>query len=1469
MSHRPRPQRDASTVHNTSGRRLFPSQPSIETAKLPSQSRRIGLPSSPLAHLPTDSIPRQRPSALPRLTSSGGVSGPAAPSGKTAFPNLSSGLPRPPHVQTKSAPEDVPLVFDRFLDEQPSTLDPSYDTVLGVAIPAKGKARSPNLPPRLIPELQALAYHTPAAPYPPAPTSVSTIGSPSTRFTESPAPWSAGTATTTPVSWSSASPALTSSYGMRTPDKKSKTVPVPNPPRSRLPRLPVPQPPPPPPKIAAHEDDARPIEARGRPSRKKSILNSPPPTPPPRKSSVKRPGTSGRSGNNSIDETLSKPGPHVRPSTAPSSVNRANGPPDTLGPEDHIDFSAFNTHDHLQHSIKNALTRSSRSGTLDLGESRPTVVNTHKAAFKPQHRQLLESGFEDVLPRSRTAPAAPPQSSVPVDKPQRSPSRLGKFSKLRVFGQRSTSKDAEKSPKKLQRRGPSAGTGHEGYGKYAKRGRKQSSETAGTCSDSDRSQSSSRRMPLFSHSRKNSTASRRTSQSELDDFIAPRLRPVVMRGGSQTSVATDYPSSERGYSTSPDLRGMTPSPTTGEPPLPYDGRIRSPLSNASVESHSPTREDPVPRLALRRSQRFAPGTEAMRLPAPIRTDDIYAPNAINSFDTSLSSTMPSSAALSLPSNEARIDPALLKEKKARRRWWNPFRPRPHGMVVQEPLSISSPEPEMAVIIASGPAPRSIPYYAMLESESEGADPQQLGEYMSEAANPSQSPSPEQREICEPACERDSVLLPAPPVWSSEDLTIPSSTAHTQSPPRQPRLAQVGRIPKVVSRSEREHKPSRQSFSQPFARSHALHQPVYGHHRQHSQDEPPQLQIHTDVLPSRPFREAESLSAKPSSAPARSNPPQMGMPEPCASDLTQVSSIYSSDVSTSSSSTGMISVLGPAMIPTSHEMQAEQYMPVVRQPSIYAADEDVWNEFDDMIDHVMSPSRSPRSKSPVLIQPPPRRTLAGATSESPLIDYPVTRPVSRGRMPVHEPRRAIVDLSIGSRGTPAVISPPGTLLSDQSIGEEIRLRRSRIVSALHSSYDPSSPFSMREFLKDYSEGRDSLGLSERLSSSTATRSTLTAAPLLEEPEKERSHQDNAILLDVAERTRDPIQTSELHYASLEVSRWLSFGRVLFSPAQSEIATLPERNVLVIDGLGNEDWSIYCAVTYEAARAIVYDMKEMSPFKKTTPLDHLPHNHRRAEISSLGDRFPFQNAFFSVIVLRFPPAMSEAKMKNIITECRRVLVPGGHLEVMLLDFDFVNMGVQTRRAMRELKMRMVSRDGEVNLKPTIDNFQSLLGSRGFAGLNRFVVGVPVAGKAAGSTDSSASSRSSGGSYTRGPSDAPRVTGQHSQRGQNFSLSDLITDPSEGADAQIGRMVSKTARNWWQHCYEAAVIPNGDLSRSIFAEKRVLQECKMRASSFKLLIAYAQRPVFETRRRTMSESAAATMVTAGPGARRPRAP
>ena len=1503
-------------VSTTVPRRPAPMHPSFPTPKSPELTATTSRAAQPKVKESEPSmtglnpVSSKRPSALPRSTSGRSSQRLDALASSRAFALSNPSQSSPRHSRISS--EDVPLIYDDKLDQPTyphtgdrrlhsphesmskraaasSGLDTARDTVLGIAVPQKQRSIKHNaLPPRLIPELQALSTHQYKSTHPPPPPSVSTVSSPSTRLTESPAPWSASTTTTTPLSWPSSSPAIVQTSGL--PGRKSKTVPQPTVPRSRLPKLPT---------ISQASSQLKPIPAREadkyeaatseKRSKRKPIAQSPAPTPPPRKSSSQRSaGRGDRSGASSIDETLSRADPSAAPSSSgvePSPLaSRTRQRVDQIG-DSLRKPNTQEVHASLQHSISTGPSRPSREGTTDLGESRPMVRNEHTAGFSSKHRRLLASAFEE--PSSSKAPATSSQRNASDSslsdsgKPRRSPSKLGKLARLGLFTRRGTtpSSDVEKSPKKLQRRGPSAGTGHEGYGKYARRTRKPSTASSGAPSDSEQSVSSAGRTPLIGTARKSSISSsqhNRSSQSDLDEFAASRLKPVVMRGGSQTSrPQPPDPTRARTRMATPEQtpsRESSASPGAGILQVDDRPRLRSPRGHIGRPGEQLSeRSDYAPSLAMRRSQKFGTGHEGFPIPTPIYTDDLVAPTQITSHDTSWSSNVPESIAPSSSAPEMyRIDPSLLKsnEKKGKRQWWNPFRRRNQVATPEPTISQMQRQPEMAVSIATGPAPRSIPYYAMMESESDNNTTEHnIGEFLSEAVrSPPHSPvlHDSQPESQDTARKTDSVLLPTAPVWSdpvyqpayAEGADV-SSTEHLV---KQPRLPQVGRIPKVVSRSERQHVPSRRSFSQPFARMPGSETPPPESPRAFDPPaERPMLEIHTDVLPSGPFPETLNISAKPARTPAITVLPSVPYTQRRIGDL---SSRNGSEISTSSSSDGLVSVMGPPVFPTHRERDLRDRVPATRIPSMRPGDDEIWKEYDDFIDQVMSPSRSPKLRPRTAGARQPVQITA-----SPVVGNVWQRPKSRDKMPTPEPRRARLDLPLPGKLIDPARVPSPISLSDKNALDEIRLRRSRIVSALHSSIDPSSPFSMRDFLSDYGDhGRDSVGVADRHSGSAAAfipQVTPTSAGFLEGAVKtEHTQRENALLLDNVARSKDPRRESELHYASLEVARWLSFGRVLFSPAHEEINILPERNVLVVDGLGNEDWSMYCAMTYESDKAIVYDLKETSTHHVPSGSHHLPANLRRAHVTSLSERFPFHSAFFSAIVLRFLPAMPENKMRNIVAECRRTLVPGGHLEIMLLDLDIVNMGVQTRRAVRELKMTMATTDPEVSLKPGIDNFQNILGGRGFVGLNRCVVGVPVVGRPSGSMDSSSSSRSSQGSggYGRRASGDPAQVSSHS-RSHNFSLNELVADHSEKADAKIGRMVSTCARSWWVHCFEATVIPDGDLTRSIFADKRVLQECKSRASSFKLLIAYAQRPVFETRRRTMSEPGAANLATAGP--------
>ena len=1482
----------------------------------PSASTRVVSSSPPPmteASVSPDERPGHRPTAIPRLTTRN-LSQRSTSASKQApsAPRVSRSTARP-----ESTSQEVPLLMELHQGprrrEQPSnsrsnarahdasddlqsSLDIDQDAIFGIVMPrANTTARATQLPPRLIPELQALAASS-TKQVQSSNKSVSSVSSPSTRFSSSPSPWSISTTTTTPTSWSSASPGIVQQIPMTGFAKRSQTVPLPAGKREKVPRMP------------ALPESFPPVESEwpagsgvstSSSTTRKTPLHTPAPTPPPRTSSAKHSLSRSSSKSDRYRTT-----PVQEPTPSPSDLERSplarRGRSDlgTVG-ESRQHGTLTQAHDNLQQSIGYVPSRTHRpSAEAQRGQSAPRIDYYRPGAAS---RTPVRPPREDDVPQQRNELAHLQGRTMPVGPHPKTPSdtesriqsstiQTEKKSRLGLFGRRTKSpaSEVEKSPRKLQRKGPVAGTGHEGYGRYGKRGRKPSDESASAKgSDSERSVSSSRRIPLFSSRSKDSRSNsrhNRSSQSDLDEFAATRMKPIPIVGGSGNSTRSNSGS-----------QVGVPGPISDKWEPASQSQIS--LGQQSFQDTSRIARDQVssqrsiPTLAIRRSQRFGNDVEGFNVPTPIRTEGLSAPLYINSQDESRFSTFPTSTP-STTTDPIRGDLSLPKpkEKKSRKLRWNIFRrkgadPEPEKAV--GPTS-SSPE-EMAVSVSAIPVSRQVPYYAMMDSESEVNPPEHVGDYLAQVVDsPAVSPLFEDYEAdClkgqpQRRAYEDNVFLPSAPISPPQSFARPppavplyNPVEHIpvqaeQPPPRQPRLVRVGRIPAVAARDERQHKPSRSSFSQPFARSPALENPSVA--LSVSEKALP-LQISTDMLPSRPF--VTSDSAQPASAPTFGD-----------SEYVRWPSRQVSEVSTSSSSGGVLSILGPALVPGSpgSRISGRGAMPSHSHlPGSPHAD-DVWNEYDDFIDHVMSPSRARKSIKALMhaenpgVEPPelPTQPFLSDRNVNPQPPDPIL-----SEFPAPGMRRPVFAHAPATSATPPVVFPPPSM-SERTVGEDIRLRRSRIVSALHSSIDPASPFSIRDLLSEYeNHARNSTKLSERLSTSSAGQSlerltTTTSAP---GTAPEPSHQENVAMLEVVERSRDPVRQSELHYASLMVAKWLSFGRVLFSPAHDEIQALPERHILVIDGLGTEDWSIYCAVTYEAQRVFVHDLKEKTTTKATKTSKashHAPDNHRRAEIASFHERFPFPPAFFSVVVLRFAPAMAEAKMKNIVSECRRVLAPGGYLELMLLDLDIVNMGVQTRRAVRELKFRMTTADKQISLRPIIDNVQSVLGARGFTNISRCVVGVPVAGRPSGSTDSSSSSRSSRGSDPLSkegsgearPDDAsPRMTFGQGRRGANLSLNDLLSDRSDNADLRIGRIVSRTARTWWQRCFEANVISDGNLGRSIFADKNVLGECKGRGSSFKMLIAFAQKPVFETRRRTMSEPVVPTLVTAG-GQRQPQA-
>lgn len=169
--------------------------------------------------------------------------------------------------------------------------------------------------------------------------------------------------------------------------------------------------------------------------------------------------------------------------------------------------------------------------------------------------------------------------------------------------------------------------------------------------------------------------------------------------------------------------------------------------------------------------------------------------------------------------------------------------------------------------------------------------------------------------------------------------------------------------------------------------------------------------------------------------------------------------------------------------------------------------------------------------------------------------------------------------------------------------------------------------------------------------------------------------------------------------------------------------------------------------------------------------------------------------------------------------------------LLDLDMLNMGNRTRRAVRGLKVQIQVADPNINLGGASETVLSLVGKRGFVDIKSCRVGVPVA------------------SPVCSPSPQPRLRPLklvEAQEAQEMSLADLMKDESRAGDEGITKMVARVGRWWYTRCYEMGVLPDGDVGRSIFNDGPLLGECEKWASSFKLVVAYAQKPV-QGRKRT----------------------
>ena len=1094
--------------------------------------------------------------------------------------------------------------------------------------------------------------------------------------------------------------------------------------------------------------------------------------------------------------------------------------------------------------------RPSRDGTdeLDLEPSPiiqsdlpPKTVSSHK------RRDSLENNSADKQPTpspSSTTPIEsvhsrkPSRGTLPTTSPvtttqknpriptkgkqekpdTKSPSTPSSATSKRfgLFSRKNKSENDANSGEK-SRKGPTAGTGHEGYGKYAQRGRKSSasSNSGGSRTGSTSTASSAPKSTPSS----GKGAAKGRQELGIDDFFLNRLEPVVISGGGKDDATLARTSTEQSMSggSTVSAKGAHSNAGSTDSLASSTGTAGEPRVYPGIPPKHPGRD-------TSKSKQEKPSKKGKGIRSFFQRSNSKQPK----------NAPPEASTLAATQLHAKVTPVL--------------------------------------------ANRPVAHYAILDN-----DPGSLEDIIQnvEDSPPTEYEDEPEMPVEVPAAlnvqkNRQSALLPPklqtefpgagnypPRVYMNKNPNS-AGTENEECPQRRPsRLASIGRIPQVVSRRDRRHKPASQSFSRPFSLSESPSLMAL------AEDRPNEPQASASYAPAAEMGKSLNGSAKPSFDLTQpfGDPMQKGTLDFVAGPYSKNEFLrFSPDKN---------KPLSPSNNPEGAAVAA------ITSPGDLNED-DIWGEYDDLIDHVLSPI------TPEGMLPCPGPSEMGENFE-------LAARASKALQSELDAHHGTSDLL----PTPAEHGSVGVNRSaSRTSDDSVHLRRSRIVSALRSSFAPSPQPSYSDLnaAKLDNESKETEAKELDTNKSNSDRPSTPPAQPKEQPiffpsplnsseSFEVCRQRNTVLFDIAERDREgPTSQTNIRSGSLMTSRWLSFGRVLFSPAHNHVQTGEQERILVIDGLGNDDWSFYCALTYTNAH--VYNL-HVGPSPASSPNPAAwqpPANYHTTYYPSLADRFPFPKGFFAATVLRFPAACSEYVQDNIVSECNRVLRPGGYMEMSILDLDMVNMGVNTRKAVRGLKERTYLADPSISLKPASDNIQRLLGRHSFDNLHRCMVRIPVAGVI---TRSSASSSSTASSSSLHPSmsipaasrSAPSFGQGHNRRHRrtessaatgattydrhekithrtspsnetNLSLGDLLSDPapSPSNDESIRKIVAKVGRWWYTRCYEIPVLPHGDVDLRIWSDKKVLRECQKRGTGFRLLIAHAQKPS-EVNRRTAS--------------------
>lgn len=1219
--------------------------------------------------------------------------------------------------------------------------------------------------------------------------------------------------------------------------------------------------------------------------------------------------------------SLYKAPPPVRPSRdGTSNMSGMNKGPTVVQSDLSPLYTTYHKRTPSQETPTSASTPNfkARFGLSPRGSSRGPSPCIDSAISPPQEAR--------VLARSKQAHSQPSDqgagrrdSPAIVSNPVKSP-RFGFLSRKTKI---EPSKPLDK-PVLVRRssKGPAAGTGHEGYGRYATRARSgSSSSSAGVQSPSDDSLSSQqwKRQP---NSRKSSAASK---DFELDDFLRERLKPVILRGSGSTCSnyrsGNETQASSQPASSSLSSLGSNPQPQLlpsafehkSGVAIVHKRRVPSDSSEDDVAARYPAATARRSSIPSRQDNRKGD----VKLPAHLKTRPPSQPALVNGeiSERSLGPRGQDTVATNKGNESSCLQPSFDEQISRPSRKWNfwqraraPLEIRTDGQApdyyhtshsIDRPIS-GFANPHYALLGAVQPLGlEDVERLAYENDTSHGESASENGanlkmvpqkhplmdvksgydqhDAQARVVSPLDVSRMDLTESPELLRARSAVHHKSPsvidiqraPAASKEDITVGFDEPWTQpglgrprdshtpeltptldepshnSPQRQPRLSPVGRIPPVISKRDRDRKLADLSFSRPFVRT---------------QPKPPgslYTQIRNTASP------VEGGSQPASSTSTHFNKGLLD--DQKDSETTNTSSTCTKRTSLDLFSQGeFFSMTNRKGSEISYSSISSNNSMMTSLTAVHPQVEDVWNEYNDLLYHGVlnrsptfarysfgAPFRDSDELLPAAIAPAiPAQTHAPPTTSLPSPPRTKTIPaipsvqeqVSRLLQPSLSPLITPRASEAQSRGTS--IPPP----SQTSTPRVSHLKSFRDVSlGMPKSSGASLPRSSTSSLA----GTRASMISSARHSRSSGHSRSASLPEADARNSQSSlttsvrFKRDAQLLNIAEaRDNDQgVVAADLRFAAVMTSKCLSNGHILFSPARNEMRLSAEPRVLIIDGLGS-DWSYYVALEYPSA--MIYDLgpapvNGISAWPGVTQMP--PSNHRHITHDTSAIRFPFPKGFFTAAVFRFPAANTEQAYQAYISECKRVLRPGGYIEVVAVDLDLANMGNKARKEIRGLKTRMQQQQPSISLRNLSDQLVNMIGRRGFESCQRCVVNVPAAGQISISQDGSSLS-----------SDSVECTIEKADRvSRALIFADLLldsnasgTDDGSKVDAKLTQTMAKVGRMWYSACYEKMF--ESATNNSIWQDRGLLRECEKQGTTFRLLICHAQKPL-QPRRRTVS--------------------